>query len=76
MYLDEIGLVEVSNHNSLKVLHDRLKLDTRYDKSNDICTDNHELLYTVIGISNWSLDMSKMNHVIILTHPDPDNDLI
>ena len=72
--LDEIGLAEVSKHNPLKVLHDRLEPDTRYDKSNDTCTDDHELLYAVVGISNWSLDMSKMNRVIILTRPDPDKD--
>ena len=55
---DEIGLAEISPHNSLKVLHSLLE---------------HPKV-AVIGISNWSLDASKMNRTITLSRPDPDKD--
>ena len=46
--IDEIGLAELSPYNPLKVLHEKL--------------DNPKISF--IGISNWSLDASKMNRVI------------
>jgi hypothetical protein len=55
---DEIGLAEISPHNSLKVLHSLLE---------------HPKV-SVIGLSNWSLDASKMNRTITLSRPDPDED--
>ena len=59
--LDEIGLAEISPHNPLKVLHSKLET-----------FDDSELRYAVIGISNWSLDASKMSRVIQLSRPEPD----
>lgn len=59
--LDEIGLAEISPHNPLKVLHSKLET-----------SDDSELRYAVIGISNWSLDASKMSRVIQLSRPEPD----
>jgi hypothetical protein len=45
--IDEIGLAELSPHNPLKVLHSML--------------EPPEIPF--IGISNWTLDASKMNRV-------------
>ena len=47
--IDEIGLAELSPHNPLKVLHSRLEPP----------------YVAFIGISNWTLDASKMNRVYI-----------
>ena len=71
--LDEIGLAEVSRHNPLKVLHDRLEPDSRQEFS-DVSAgrDGHDLPYAVVGISNWALDSSKMNRAIVLSRPEPD----
>ena len=54
--IDEIGLAEISPHNPLKVLHSLLEPPE----------------VAVVGISNWSLDASKMNRAITLSRPDPD----
>ena len=54
---DEIGLAEKSPHNPLKVLHSLLEPPK----------------VATVGISNWSLDASKMNRVITLSRTDPDN---
>jgi len=53
---DEIGLAEKSIHNPLKVLHSLLEPPK----------------VATVGISNWSLDASKMNRVITLNRYDPD----
>jgi hypothetical protein len=53
---DEIGLAEVSPNNPLKVLHSLLEPPK----------------VSVVGISNWSLDASKMNRGITLSRPDPE----
>eukprot|EP00347_Sterkiella_histriomuscorum_P010832 403374756 len=53
---DEIGLAEQSIHNPLKVLHSLLEPPQ----------------VAFVGISNWSLDASKMNRVITLSRYDPD----
>jgi hypothetical protein len=59
---DEVGLAEIADENPLKVLHQKLEPD-----------DNK---VGFIGISNWRLDLSKMNRVIYVSRPDPDqNDL-
>ena len=71
--LDEIGLAEVSRHNPLKVLHDRLEPDARQEFiDTESAKDGHDLPYAVVGISNWALDSSKMNRAISLARPDPD----
>mmetsp|Transcript_16892 Transcript_16892/g.40381 ORF Transcript_16892/g.40381 Transcript_16892/m.40381 type:complete len:3239 (-) Transcript_16892:1608-11324(-) len=69
--LDEIGLAEVSRHNPLKVLHDRLEPDARQEYAEADANDGHDLPYAVVGISNWALDSSKMNRAIVLSRPDP-----
>lgn len=51
---DEIGLAEISPHNPLKVLHSLLEPPK----------------VAFVGISNWSLDASKMNRAITLSRPD------
>ena len=61
--LDEIGLAEISRFNPLKVLHNLLEPDGR-DRPN----------VAVVGISNWSLDASKMNRAIHLSRPEMDED--
>ncbi|CAF3771360.1 unnamed protein product [Rotaria sp. Silwood1] len=59
---DEIGLAELSSHNPLKVLHEKLEIET--------CQ------YGFVGLSNWQLDAAKMNRVLYLACTDPDvNDL-
>ena len=55
---DEIGLAEISKHNPLKVLHERL--------------ERENIRVGFIGISNWRLDASKMNRALYLARPDPD----
>jgi len=62
VFFDELGLAEISNNNPLKVLHFLLEND---DKENKV---------SFIGISNWSLDASKMNRGIHLSIPEPDKD--
>ena len=55
--MDEIGLAEISPNKPLKVLHGILEPPQ----------------VSVVGISNWSLDASKMNRGITQSRPDPDN---
>jgi hypothetical protein len=52
---DEIGLAEIADKNPLKVLHPLL------EERNQI---------GFIGLSNWKLDLSKMNRVIFVARPD------
>ena len=59
---DEMGLAEISPLNPLKVIHSELD-------------GNQEIGF--VGISNWTLDASKMNRGIHLSIPEPDlNDLL
>ena len=55
---DKIGFAELSPHNPLKVLHAELEVDNSK--------------YGFVGVSNWRLDASKMNHALYLSTPDPD----
>lgn len=57
---DEIGLAELSPYNPLKVLHPLLE------------KPNQEVGF--IGLSNWTLDLSKMNRLIYLARPDMAKD--
>ncbi|KAL4235125.1 hypothetical protein ACF0H5_006763 [Mactra antiquata] len=61
--LDEIGLAEISRFNPLKVLHSLLEPDGQNQPN-----------VAVVGISNWSLDASKMNRAIHLSRPDMDEE--
>ena len=54
IYFDEMGLAEISPNNPLKVIHSQLEYDENEDK------------VAFIGISNWTLDASKMNRGIYL----------
>ena len=54
VFIDEIGLCEISPFNPLKVLHSYLELDID-DK------------ISFVGISNWKLDASKMNRGIFIS---------
>ena len=59
---DEMGLAEISPYNPLKVIHS--ELDGKQEVG-------------FVGISNWTLDASKMNRAIHLSVQEPDlEDLI
>jgi hypothetical protein len=53
---DEIGLAELSPYNPLKILHPLLEKPDQ-----DV---------GFFGLSNWTLDLSKMNRLIYLARPD------
>jgi hypothetical protein len=53
--LDEVGLAEQSPYRPLKVLHALLE----------------EAQVAVVGISNWQLDLAKMNRAVHLQRPEP-----
>jgi hypothetical protein len=57
---DEIGLAELSPHNPLKILHPLLE------------KPDQEVGF--FGLSNWTLDLSKMNRLIYLARPDMTKD--
>ena len=57
--LDEVGLAEQSPHNPLKVLHARLEPRRAQDA------------VSVIAISNWELDRSKLSRGLLLACPPP-----
>ena len=56
---DEMGLAEISPNNPLKVIHS--ELDGKQEVG-------------FVGISNWTLDASKMNRAIHLSVQEPDLD--
>ena len=61
--MDEMGLAELSPNNPLKVTHFEL--------------ENQEEVVPFVGITNWSLDASKMNRVIFIIVQEPnEKDLI
>ena len=60
IFMDEMGLAEISENNPLKVLHSELEQET--DK------------VSFVGISNWFIDASKMNRVIYNVVQDPDEE--
>ncbi len=57
LVFDVIGLAELSKNNPLKVLHSLLEVENR-----DI---------GFVGISNWRLDVSKMNRALYIARSDP-----
>ena len=61
-YFDEMGLAELSKNNPLKAIHSELEYDENKGK------------ISFVGISNWSLDASKMNRGIFISIPEPDKD--
>ncbi len=66
VFIDEIGLCEISPYNPLKALHTYLELD--YKNQNN----NEKLAF--VGISNWKLDAAKMNRGIFLNVINPISD--
>ena len=64
---DEMGLAEISPYNPLKVIHEELDNN---DKSE--LDDKNKIGF--VGISNWTLDASKMNRVIHLSIQEPDKE--
>ena len=61
LVFDELGLSEKSPTNCLKVLYSKLEMSLDQDNKNKI---------SFIGISNWTLDVAKMNRTIFLAIPD------
>ena len=62
IFFDEMGLAEHSPNNPLKVIHSELEYDL----------NEGDKKIAFVGISNWSLDASKMNRGIYLSIPDPN----
>ena len=62
IYFDEMGLAEHSKFNPLKTLHAKLEIDE----------GNEDEKIAFVGISNWSLDASKMNRGIHISISDLD----
>lgn len=60
--IDEIGLAEISPFNPLKVLHSLLETNDKIKQPR----------VSFVGISNWSLDASKMNRALNLSRTDLD----
>lgn len=67
VFIDEIGLCEISPSNPLKVLHTHLELDYK--------NQNIEEKLAFVGISNWILDAAKMNRGIYLNVLNPLSDI-
>ena len=62
VFFDELGLAEISKNHPLKVLHSLLEPDM----------NEKEKHVGFVGISNWRLDASKINRVVYLAKPDPE----
>ena len=60
LFFDEMGLAEISENNPLKVIHSELEYD------------DHKNKIAFVGISNWTLDASKMNRCVFLAILEPD----
>ena len=60
IFMDEMGLAEISDNNPLKVMHSELE------------KENNKVSF--VGISNWFIDASKMNRVIYNVVQDPDEE--
>ncbi|XP_076815738.1 E3 ubiquitin-protein ligase rnf213-alpha-like isoform X2 [Clavelina lepadiformis] len=66
--LDEIGLAEDSKKMPLKVLHPLL--ETASLRDNALRNEPHSKV-GFVGISNWALDLAKMNRGIFVTRGEP-----
>ena len=60
VFMDEMGLAEISENNPLKVIHAEL--------------EKEENKVAFVGISNWFIDASKMNRVIYNVVQDEDEE--
>ena len=61
--MDEMGIADESENNPLKVLHCELDKNLDYEINKKISFN---------GLSNWSLDASKMNRAINIVVEEPD----
>ena len=66
VFIDEIGLCEISPANPLKALHTFLELEYK--------NQNIEEKLAFVAISNWKLDAAKMNRGIYLNVLNPISD--
>ena len=66
VFIDEIGLCEISPSNPLKALHTKLEIDYQ--------NQDKEKKLAFVGISNWKLDAAKMNRGIYLNVINPISD--
>ena len=64
IFMDEMGIADESENNPLKVLHSRLDNNTEKENEKD--------KIAFIGITNWTLDASKMNRTINIVVEEPD----
>ena len=64
IFFDEMGLAEHSPNNPLKVIHAELEYDQ----------NEGDKKVAFVGISNWTLDASKMNRGIYISIPEPDEE--
>ena len=62
VFIDELGLAEISPSNPVKVIHSELEIDQQEEQ------------VSFVGVSNWTLDASKMNRGVFLARPDPDEE--
>ena len=69
VFMDEMGIADESENNPLKVLHSKLD-ENSYD--------NKKLnkKFAFIGLSNWTLDASKINRTIYSVVPAPDEEYL
>ena len=64
IFMDEMGIADESENNPLKFLH------SKFDDNSYEIKDNKSIAF--IGISNWTLDASKMNRAINIVVDEPD----
>ena len=73
---EEIGLAEVNKNSPLKVIHSELEMNFDFEMSDDfeqnLFNNDDRAKIAFLGISNWSLDASKMNRVIFNVLQEPD----
>ena len=62
IFFDEMRLAERSPNNPVKAIHSQLEYD------------DNEFKIAFVGISNWKIDISKMNRCLTLSNPDPDKE--
>ena len=67
VFIDEIGLCEISPSNPLKALHTYLELEYK--------NQSKENKLAFVAISNWKLDAAKMNRGIYLNVLNPISDI-
>ena len=69
VFMDEMGIADESENNPLKVLHSKLDGNS-YD--NKMLNEK----FAFIGLSNWTLDASKINRTIYSVVPAPDEEYL